>query len=334
MLDENLPTFLHKASSDTPTSSVLFFTQNGSDPSPEYVFKRADAATNPASRSKYAAALTDAYSTDVVYAETVIEPEWQQPTLSAAEIRAQNGVAAAPVPVVPDTFTLQLYNPDQTIAFRMVPGSWGKTDTWEFEMPTQSFRPPSASQVDRAAARSDGAVHDITPKIMFKWKKDGRLSKDMTCYMVGKSLGKHKSKEPDITVALFKQGRESAITIYEPNLQRVEVEDRKGLDIVILLGSEVIKDLYLVPRPDTFNITGAAAAASTPASGRKNSRPIAAAAAVAPAAPPALAMSGANNAPPSGRPGSAPPGAPAPPAANTKEIEAETKRLKAMGDKE
>ncbi len=329
MLDENLPTFHYRASSENPLSSVLYFTQNGSDPAPEYVFRRADPTTNPASRSKYAAALTDPYNSDVVYAEVVVEPEWQQPTLSGAEVRAQNGIAATPVPIVPDTFTIQLYDPDQRIPVKMIPGSWNKTETWEFEMPQQSFKLPSASRIDRE--NSDDVVRDITPKIMFKWKKDGRLSKDMTCYMVGKSLGKHKSKEPDITVALFKQARESALTIYEPNLQRVEVEDRKGLDIVLTLSAEVIKGLFLAPRPDVFNLAGAAGGAVA-AGRRKNTRPTG-----APSPPPV--MSGAAG--PAGA-GNIAPTAPtppqrsqaSPPAASITQIDAETRRLQAIFEKE
>lgn len=325
MLDENLPTFRFRASSDTSLASVVYFSQHGSDPAAEYVFKRADPSTNPASRSKYAAALTDPYSSSVVYAEVLVEPEWQQPTLSTAEIRAQNGVAAAPVPLVPDNFVIQLYDPDQRIPVKMIPGSWNKTDSWEFEMPTQSFKLPSSSQLDRQ--QNDDVVRDITPKIMLRWKKDGRLSKDMTCYNVGRSLGKHKSKEPDITVALYKQARESALTIYEPNLQRVEVEDRKGLDIVLLLGAEVIKDLYLVPRPDVFNIAGASAAGAAASAGkRKNSRPTG-------APSPPLTMSGAMG--PTHTPSPHPPQtqAAAIPAARP-EVDAETKRVQAMVEKE
>ena len=83
MLDENLPTFRLKPSSDSPSTSVVFLTQHGSDPSPEYLFRRADPATQPASRNKYAAALCSAYAgADVVYAEVLIEPEWTKPSLS------------------------------------------------------------------------------------------------------------------------------------------------------------------------------------------------------------------------------------------------------------
>ncbi|KAJ9136764.1 Protein transport protein SEC31 [Pleurostoma richardsiae] len=341
MLDENLPTFLVKPSPESPHSSILYLTQNGSEPAPEYVFRRADPAANPAARNRYAAALTDPYSPDVVYGEVVIKPEWQQPTLSAAEIRAQNGVAAPPVPLVPDSFTVQLYNPDQTVRVRMVPGSITRTDSWEFEMPSQSFKVPSASELDREQQQQQQQqlsepAPDLRPKVMFKWKRDGRLSKDMSCYEVGRSLGRHKSKEPDITVALFKtQARDrSAVTIYEPNLRRVDVEDRKGLEIVLVLGAEVIRELFLAPRQDVFNTAGGGTPAAAAASSgrRKDSRPT---------PPPAAAMSGALGImpPPSGPtpplttvanhvPSSAPAAAAAGPAPT--DIDAETKRLQAM----
>lgn len=273
MLDENLPTFQFKQSSDNPHASAVYFSRNGSEPTPEYAFERAHPSTNPAAARKYAVALKDPYAAEVVYAEVVVSPQWEQPTLSAAELRAQG--QAQPAPLIPDAFTIQLYDPDQAVTVRHVPGSLTKTDSWEFEMLSQSFKMPTASQLDRQNNNGDEPRVDFRPRIMFKWKRDSRLTKDMTCYNVGKSLGKHKSKEPDITVALFKMGRESAVTVYEPNLRRVEMEDRKGLDIVLVISAEVIRDMYLAPekRADLFNI-GAAGAPVVMANGkRKNSRP-------------------------------------------------------------
>jgi hypothetical protein len=312
MLDENLPTFTFKAPGESAGSSAVLFSHHGSDAVVSYVVRRADPRTKPASRGKYALALADASSSAVVYGEVIVEPEWQQPSLSAAELRAQSNshsaaAAAAPLPIVPDRFTIQLYNPDVAVAVRMTAGSWNRADAWEFEMPSQPFRQPSVSQLDRQQ-NNDDAVRDLTPKVMFKWKKDGRLSKDMTCYMVGKSLGRHKSKEPDITVALFKHGRDAAVTIYEPNLARIDVEDRKGLELVLLISAEVVKDLYVAPRPDPFNIAGASTPLPTkpPSSGYRT-------------AAPAQAMS---------RPGADPP-----PVMNLT-VDAETKRVQAMVAKE
>ncbi|KAK0722574.1 hypothetical protein B0T26DRAFT_602508, partial [Lasiosphaeria miniovina] len=346
MLDENLPTFRFKPASDNPLSSVVFFTQNGADPSADYVLRRADPAV-PGSRNRYAVALCDAYNPDVIYGEVMIEPEWSQPTLSTAEIRAQAQNGAGPAlatPLIPDNFTIQLYNPDQSVNIKLVPGGWNKTDSWEFELPIQTFRMPSVSELDREHRVPPA---DLAPRIMFRWKKDGKLTKDMTCFMTGKNLGGRKSKEPDITIALFKAARDTAVTIYQPNLQRVEVEDNKGLEIVLLLSAEIVKDLYLMPKQDVFNISGGGPSPSALNGGgrRKNSRPTAA---QAPSPPiPPLAMSGAlGNIPPQAQryspvsqpypspplaAHSVPPGAIGPSAAD---IEAETRRLQAMVERE
>lgn len=299
MLDENLPTFRFKQSTEDPLNQIVYLTRNGSEPAPEYVFKRAHPSINPAASKKYAVGLADPYAPDVIYAEVIVSPVWQQPSLSAAEIRAQQmqtGAARAPVvPSIPDNFSIQLYDPDQTVNVKYIPSSLTKTESWEFEMLSQSFKMPSASQLDRQ--NGDEPTVDFRPRNMFKWKKDGRLTKDMTCYNVGKSLGKHKSKDPDITVALFKQGRETALTVYEPNLQRVDMEDRKGLDIVLVIGAEVIRDLYLAPekRPDLFNVGASGVPVVTANGRRKNSRPSPPPAGFGrtPTAGPTIAMSGA-----------------------------------------
>jgi len=348
MLDENLPTFRFKQSADNPLSDLLYFTQNGADPAAEYLFRRADPAL-PTSRNKYAVALCDPLIPDVIYGEVLVEPEWSQPTLSAAELRAQQQSGAPPATttaMVPESFMVQLYNPDQSISIKMVQGGFTKSDSWEFEMPVQTFRQPTASELDRQQSTSPA---DLVPRIMFRWKKDGRLSKDLTCYMSGTSLGGRKNKEPDITVALFRAARDSVVTIYEPNLHRVEVEDRKGFEVVLLLGAEVIKDMWIVPKMDVFNVQGGGGSTGAVNSGRrKNSRPINTTAAAISVGP-APIMSGANrinSGPPAVRPPpSAPPSytstnatlaaaIPANAGASSAEIEAETRRLKAMVERE
>ncbi|KAK5664296.1 hypothetical protein OQA88_514 [Cercophora sp. LCS_1] len=347
MLDENLPTFRFKPSPDNPLSNILYFTQNRADPAAEYIFRRADPSLRE-SRSKYAVALCDPVNTGVIYGEVLVEPEWSQPTLSAAELRAQQQSGAPPATAtatVPDTFTVQLYNPDQSVAVKLVPGGFTKSDSWEFELPVQTFRQPSASELDRQQGVSPA---DLVPRIMFRWRKDGRLSKDLTCYMSGTSLGGRKNKEPDITVAMFKAARDSMMTVYEPNLHRVEVEDRKGLEVVLLLAVEVIKDLYLMPKMDIFNVQGGGPPPTANGGKRKNSRPIpatTAAAAAAAAIPPP--MSGAIK---TSAPASKPPAQPvqasqnvaasntspatAAAGASAAAVEAETRRLQAMVERE
>ncbi|KAG6076452.1 hypothetical protein E4U15_005134 [Claviceps sp. LM218 group G6] len=253
MLDANLPTYTHRPS-ENPLHTLLYYTYNGSEPSPAYLLKRPSPSV---SRSQYALGLLDVHCPSVVYAEVLIQPIWTQPTLSAAELRASSspsGSPATPTPLVPDSFDILLYNPDQRISVKRIPGSWGKSETWEFEVPERTFRMPSASEIDRDAGL---AVSDLAPKVVFRWKRDGRLSRDMSCYMCGSSLGGTKSKEPDITVAMFRAAKSgSIVTVYEPNMARVAVEDRKGLEVALLLGAEVVRDLYLVPRHDAFNTGG------------------------------------------------------------------------------
>jgi len=320
MLDENLPTFHFRPSTDNPLNTVLHFTHNGSDPAPAFLLRRPDPA-NSQSKNRYAIAVADPSFADAIYGEVLVEPEWQLPSLSAAEMRSQNGLAVPPTPLVPETFVLQLYNPDQQVVVKRREGGFAKSESWEFEMPERSFRIPSASRIDREA--SDPLATDLVPRVMFRWKRDGRLNKDMTCYLVGKSVQGKKNKEPDITIALFKQGRnDTALAVYEPNMQRVDVEDRKGLEVVLLLGCEAIRDLYMGNRQDVFNTAGASAPQP---GGRKNSKPLTPPAAIASGGNHAQAMSGAlNNTRPSQKPPS-PSGR-----QDAKEIDAETKRLQAM----
>jgi len=134
-------------------------------------------------------------------------------------------------------------------------------------MPQNSFRLPSASELDRH--QSNPAASDTTPKVAFKWKRDGKLSKDISCYLSGETVPGKKSKEPDIPVAMYKDGK--MLTIYQPNMGRVEVEDTKGLEVVFLLSAAVIKDIFFNPNREMFNINSPNTAS---ASKRKNSGPV------------------------------------------------------------
>lgn len=153
-------------------------------------------------------------------------------------------------------------------------------------MPQQTFKQPSNSTLDRT--QSDPAASDLTPKLKFVWRKDGSLSKDFACYLSGKSTTpgtKKKNKEPDITISIFKQFNE--FTLYEPNLYRVEMEDFKGLEVVLMLGAVVIRDVFFAPMKDTFNVSNPSA---LPSGGRsktppRNNNNTAAAVAAGPARP-------------------------------------------------
>ncbi|KAJ5089851.1 hypothetical protein N7532_008535 [Penicillium argentinense] len=254
MIDENLPTFFLKNNSQTPQQSTIYHRQHGNDPEPAYSLRYLDPAT-PAAQNRYGVALSDPYVPDVVYGEVAVIPEWTQPSLSADTIRANGGAPPPPEPILPTEFTIQLYNPDQKITVKHQPKTWNKPARWEFEMPQRTFRFPSASTLDRT--QSDPAAADVTPKLRFSWRKDGKLSKDLSCLLHGKSSTipdtQKKSREPDITVALFQGLRE--LTLYEPNLYRVEMEDFKGLEVVLLLAAVAIRDIFFGPAKEAFHIT-------------------------------------------------------------------------------
>jgi hypothetical protein len=261
MLDENLPAFFLRPSPDGVKHNRAFYLSfRGSDPEPAYALQHADPASPSANHKNcYAAALFDSYQPDILYGEVLARPSWNQPTLSQEEIRRNGGVPPPPLPVLPNEFFIQLYNPDQQIKCAVKEGKWGSSDSYEFSMPETSFRTPSASNLDRG--RDDPSSLAITPKINFTWRKESKLSKDLTCYMTGKSTDTEKKKsrkDPDIAIALWRSMRE--MTIYESNLGRVDIEDPKGLEVVLLLSAVVIKDLYFSSKDrmaEVFNISDA-----------------------------------------------------------------------------
>ena len=246
--------YLRPSSDNVKYNASVFLSHRGSDAAPAYSLRHPDPAL-PASKNRYAAALYDSYCPEILFGEVLLIPQWTQPTLSAEEIRLNGGVIPPPQPILPTEFTIQLYNPDQQVVVKSRPGSWNRDPSWEFEMPQQSFRQPSNSALDRT--QSDPTASETTPKIKFKWKKEGKLSREYVCSLSGKSTNpdgsKRKNKEPDITIALFKHLKE--ITLYEPNLNRVDMEDPKGLEVVLLLSSIVIREVYNAHIKEVFNIT-------------------------------------------------------------------------------
>ncbi|KAF2239621.1 hypothetical protein EV356DRAFT_572400 [Viridothelium virens] len=249
-----IPAFFLKPSPDNIKHNRAFFlSYHGSTPEPAYTLKQPDPAS-PNSKNRYACALFDAYNPDILYGEVLVIPQFTQPSLSQEEIRKNGGVPPPPQPILGKEFTIQLYNPDQQILVTQKPGSWGGSATYEFAMPQNTFRAPSASALDRS--QSDPGVAVTTPKVYFTWKRENKFSKDLTCFLTGRSTdvqGKKKNKEPDIAVALFRSLRE--VTVYEPNLYRVDMEDPKGLEVTILLAATVIKDLYFGNVKEAFNVS-------------------------------------------------------------------------------
>ncbi|EKV06370.1 Chromatin assembly factor 1 complex p150 subunit N-terminal [Penicillium digitatum] len=254
MIDDNLPTFFLKNNSKQPQISTIYHSQHGNDPEPAYSLRTLDPAS-PTSQNCYGVALYDPYVTDIVYGEVAVAPDWTQPSMSADVIRANGGAVPPSEPILPTEFSIQLYNPDQEITVKYHAKTWNKPARWEFEMPQNSFRVPSASALDQT--QIDPSIADVTPKLRFSWRKDGKLSKDLTCLLHGKTSKipdtRTRSREPDITIALFQGLKE--LTLYEPNLYRVEMEDFKGLEIVLLLAAVAIRDIFFGPAKEAFHIT-------------------------------------------------------------------------------
>ena len=91
------------------------------------------------------------------------------------------------------------------------------------------------------------------------------LSKSMLrCSLVspanlGNGPRKAGANEPDIPIATFeglgdKKGT-GDITVYQSNLKRVEVEDLKGLEVVLILSAMAIGDMWFCPTNLMFNLT-------------------------------------------------------------------------------
>lgn len=253
MLDDNLPTFFlkpHGKAKDSAHQQPVYFSFEGSEPSPTYTIQHGNTP------NAYALGLFDSYNPDVLYGEVLAKPAWTHPTLNAEDIRANTPLQ----PTLPSSFDVQLYEPAQTVRINIKEGKWGGSDSYEFSVPETSFRVPSASVLDHS--QSGPAELEITPRLNFVWRKESKLSRDLTCYMTGRSTDsltamkqKRSKRDPDIAVALWRQLRE--LTIYEPNLQRMELEDPKGFEVVLLLSAVVIKDLYMTSKDvrQTFNIT-------------------------------------------------------------------------------
>lgn len=51
---------------------------------------------------------------------------------------------------------------------------------------------------------------------------------------------------------MFKGGKD--LLLYQPNMHRVEVEDFKGLELILILGAAVIKDIFFNGNREMFNI--------------------------------------------------------------------------------
>jgi hypothetical protein len=154
--------------------------------------------------------------------------------------------------MTPPGFTIQLYDPDQQVSVTYKESSILGSAKWDFGLPQDTFRTPSASMIDKSL--NDPGAAATTPKITFSWKKE-KLGKELVCFYTGKStdgLIKRKHKEPDVTCAILKSLKQ--LTVYESNLSRIDLEDPKGFEVVLLLSAAVIRDVYFGNLRHTFNI--------------------------------------------------------------------------------
>ncbi|KAJ6256218.1 hypothetical protein Dda_9053 [Drechslerella dactyloides] len=272
--DEVLPRFLVRPSADgNPFHQTVLHSQN---------FQPAEAAYLK-SRSKhpdeYSIALLDAYIPDILFAQVLARPTISTPSLSLEEIRRQNngGAPALPTITLPTQFTIQLYNPESQVVVHQKQSKWTGS-YWEFSLPRHSFRQPTGSRLDAQVARN--AALPPSDVSTFRWRKDGGVvsKTSLRCTMLSTasvSTDKHARRkggsEPDIVVAIMDKLKD--VTIYEPNLQRVDVEDKKGLEVVLLLTATVIADIYFMPPATSFNVGPQSAVTATPSSSQQPQRP-------------------------------------------------------------
>jgi hypothetical protein len=252
-LDPYLPSYLIRPSTDKSSSYTIFFTQNGSEPDPRYTLFHPDPSA-PAAKNVYSVALLDVHINEICFGEVFLRPEWSQPTLSAQEIRTQASMVPAPIPLIPSEFTIQLYNPDSQVCISEKQSTWGG-NSYNFTMPRYTFRAPSNSVLDLAT--NDPTADPTTPLIKFSWRKESKLSTTMMCYMTGSSTIDDNSKkrggrEPDVPIAILENHYKNVV-FYESNYHRVEIEDYKGLEVVILLTAAVLRDVYFLQKKDSFN---------------------------------------------------------------------------------
>lgn len=178
---------------------------------------------------------------------------------------------------------MSLHNPDSRVTLTQKPSSWASGPYWEFSLPKTSFLEPTGSKLDVDLDVTKRILSTV-PLATFRWRKEGGvLSKSsLRCSLIhpsnitrldefsggsaSDSHGRKKvsgsgSSEPDITVAIFSNGINAGksagrgeITIFEPHLNRVEVEDRKGLEVTLVMTAMAIADIYFGDMRTGFNL--------------------------------------------------------------------------------
>ena len=211
-----------------PTTTKVTFKANGSPAQQLYTLAR-----DPGPRDTYALSLLDARFPTIRYSTltTVLTPP---PAFD-------NGG-----PLLPRTFTVHLFAPDSSITVDLHSPRLGGNH-WDFALPQHSFPPPSQSAVDATYAPP------VAEMLRFRWRKEGGIlsRSQLRCSLV------HGGDEPDTVLAMYagvsdKAGR-GELVVYESNFRRVEMEDLKGLEMVMLVSARAINDIWFLPTAISFN---------------------------------------------------------------------------------
>ena len=212
-----------------PTTTKVTFKANGSPVQQLYTLAR-----DPGPADTYAVSLLDAHFPTIRYSTltTVLTP----PPAS------DNG---GPL-LLPRTFTVHLFAPDSSITVELHSPRLGGNH-WDFALPQHSFPPPSQSAVDATYAPP------VVEMLRFRWRKEGGIlsRSQLRCSLV------HNGDEPDTVLAMYagvgdKAGR-GELVVYESNFRRVEMEDLKGLEMVMLVSARAINDIWFLPTAISFN---------------------------------------------------------------------------------
>ncbi|KAH8154001.1 uncharacterized protein LAJ45_01768 [Morchella importuna] len=279
-LDINLPTFHLAPRPREPFVTTLSYSSNGSSPQATYV-----KTISTEEQNAYNTTLHDAFVPDILYASINARPE-----IHPSSATSPGGTPADPKVLLPSEFAISLFNPDSTTILEHHHSALRGT-YWEFSLPKTSFLPPTSSKLDAASAAA--AIAHL-PRATFRWRKEGGIMTrpQLRCSLVSpanlpsipgtaSASKKAGANEPDIPIAMFlglgeKKGI-GEITIIQSNLKRVEVEDLKGLEVVLLLSAMAIGDIWFQSTNQMFNLNPPIRGSANGTARRKNSMPLAAA---------------------------------------------------------
>jgi len=214
-----------------PSITTIHFTISGSIPQHLYTLHRF-----PQPANTYSISLSDAPFPDITYGSLSLPllPSTANPN----ELQR------------PSSFTLQLYSPDSTVTITQKHTALTRNNFWEFSLPKSSFLPPTQSALD-------ASYHPpVSETLTFRWRKEGMgmlTRSQLKCSLVAGG------DEPDTVLAMYsgigdKSGK-GELVVYESNFRRVEMQDLKGLEMVMLLSARIVADVWFNGSSALFNTT-------------------------------------------------------------------------------